>query len=349
MSRRLRVIAPLALALAVVAGLILVDPLARLGGDEGEATAERDVAEITVRTLSTTNEADGEIVFVDRRPVTTLRAGTITSIAAVGTEVSSGSAVYALDEVPTIALAGAVPAWRAMTVDDVGVDVAQLEAALVELGYDPDGEVTVDDAYTTVTATMVERWQADAGLAVTGTVDLGSVLFVPDGAGLASVVTGVGRSVTAGTEVAVLTSGRQQLEVTIAADRRASIEVGDAVTARLPDRATVDATIVEITPAGGGGWSATARLDGALLTDGGSPLPDGEAVPVTVSWTEVVAEEVTTVSAGALTRLDSGAYAVEVVDDQGTTHVVEVGIGRASGSSIEIVTDLPSGTVVVAP
>ncbi|MEM9563425.1 MAG: peptidoglycan-binding domain-containing protein [Actinomycetota bacterium] len=345
MSRRVQIVALPALALAVVTGLILADPLARLGGGEDvEPAVERDVTEIAVRTLSITNEADGEIVFDERRPVTAMGAGTITSIVDAGSEVPSGSVVFAIDETPTVALPGAVPAWRAMTVDDVGADVAQLEAALVDLGFDPDGEVTIDDTYTTATASMVERWQSDAGLAVTGLVDLGTVLFVPDGARLSSVAAAVGRPVTAGSELAVATSGGQRLVATIAAGLHTTIEVGDRVTARLPDRSAVEAVIVEMTASGDGTWLAVAALD-----DGGPPLPDGEAVPVTVSWTEVVADQVTTVLAGALTRLDTGVYAVEVIDDGGATSFVEVGIGRRSGSSVEIVTDLPVGTTVVAP
>ena len=82
-------------------------------------------------------------------------------------------------------------AWRTMAVDDVGVDVFQLEANLVDLGYDPDGELTVDDTFTDYTADVVERWQEDLALEVTGRVALGSVVFVPSGS--TTTTTGRGR------------------------------------------------------------------------------------------------------------------------------------------------------------
>jgi hypothetical protein len=85
------------------------------------------------------------------------------------------------------------------------------------------------------------------------------------------------------------------------------------------------------------------------LLDDADALPEGDVVPVTVSWTEVIAADVITVRANALTRLDTGAYVLEVVESAGTTRFVEVGIGRRSGSTVELVTDLAPGTVVIAP
>jgi peptidoglycan hydrolase-like protein with peptidoglycan-binding domain len=62
---------------------------------------------------------------------------------------------------------------------DPGHDVQQLEEALVALGYDPDGEVTVDKEFTPATQEMVEAWQEDVGAQSDGVVDFGEVVFLP--------------------------------------------------------------------------------------------------------------------------------------------------------------------------
>ena len=153
-----------------------------------------------------------------------------------------------------------------------------------------------------------------------------------------------GQALTAGASLPALTLSGQdrQLVFPVAAEDLGSIAVGTGVSARLPDRSTIEATVTTLGPTGDGSWLATAAIGQAAA------LPDGEAVPVTVSWTTTVAEDVTTVRANALTRLDSGAYVIEVVEgDQ--TRLVEVDVGVRSGSTVEIVTDLAPGTVVIAP
>jgi peptidoglycan hydrolase-like protein with peptidoglycan-binding domain len=60
-----------------------------------------------------------------------------------------------------------------------GYDVRQLEEALVALGYDPDGTVTVDDEFTSATREVVKAWQEDIGATADGIVDFGEVVFLP--------------------------------------------------------------------------------------------------------------------------------------------------------------------------
>ncbi|MEM7273889.1 MAG: peptidoglycan-binding protein [Actinomycetota bacterium] len=330
---------------ALVAALIVTDPLSRFGDDTGgDAAVVRDRTELSIVNLSTTNEADGELMVTDRRMVSPGTAGTVTAVVEPGTPAVPGLRLFTIDDATTTVLTGAVPTWRTMTVDDVGADVAQLEAGLADLGYDPDGLMTVDATFTDATSAAVERWQADLGLPETGVVALGTIVFAPAGSIVSSVDVTAGDRVTGEDMVLTLATTDRVLRTAIGGDLLRSIEVGDALSARLPDRSTVDAAVTDIAAAGDGTWWVTADL-----ADPTAALPEGEAVPVTVSWTEVVAAEVTAVRANALTRLDGGAYAVEVVDDDGSTRFVEVGIGQRSGSTVELVTDLPAGTVVIAP
>ncbi len=64
-----------------------------------------------------------------------------------------GESLYDVDDAPAAwLLYGSLPAWRdfAPYMSD-GEDVRQLERNLRALGYDPDGDMTVDDEWTWAT------------------------------------------------------------------------------------------------------------------------------------------------------------------------------------------------------
>ena len=65
----------------------------------------------------------------------------------------------------TTSAPAALPAWRSLSVDsEPGPDVTELELSLVAFGYDPAGDVTVDQTYDDATKAMVERWQRGLGV-----------------------------------------------------------------------------------------------------------------------------------------------------------------------------------------
>lgn len=138
-------------------------------------------------------------------------AGVITDVVAEGTTVAQGDVLYTINEQPTVILYGDVPAYRAMRDlrgDNMeGADVLQLERALVDLGYDPDGSVTVDEEFTANTRSMVERWQADIGMVDDGVVDLGEVVFIPGPADVLTVLVTAGDIVQGSRPAVTVTSG----------------------------------------------------------------------------------------------------------------------------------------------
>jgi peptidoglycan hydrolase-like protein with peptidoglycan-binding domain len=73
-----------------------------------------------------------------------------------------------------------------------GYDVRQLEEALVALGYDPGGTVTIDDEFTSATREMVKSWQEDIGGTADGVVDFGEVVFLPGPAQVLDVLAPLG-------------------------------------------------------------------------------------------------------------------------------------------------------------
>lgn len=338
-------------ACATVAVVVVFNPFAALFDGDAETAVERGRAELTIGSLSRAVESDGELRFTQTRVLASTRVGTLTSVAELGEPAAASTVLFEVDASPTVALIGDVPAWRTMAVDDVGDDVAQLEANLVALGYDPDGTLTVDDTYTDFTADLVELWQARMGFEATGVVTFGQVAFVPDGSSITSISTSSGQVVQGGdasgqATVLTVSSNVRELTFTVQAEDLDTIEIGTPVEARLPDRSTISAAVSGLGAVGDGSWLATATLDPAIDA---AALPAGEAIPTTVTWDEVMATDVTTVRANALTRLDSGIYALEVIDADGSTDFVEVGVGSRSGSTVELITDLVPGTAVIAP
>lgn len=106
-------------------------------------------------------------------------AGTLTSVALAreGSAVSPGDVLYTVDLEPVVALHGSVPAFRDMRQGTQGDDVSQLQRYLVEAGYlrgVPDGK------YGAATAAAVDRWSGDLGVARSGGVPLGRVVFIPE-------------------------------------------------------------------------------------------------------------------------------------------------------------------------
>jgi peptidoglycan hydrolase-like protein with peptidoglycan-binding domain len=141
--------------------------------------------------------------------VTSRSNGTITWVAEEGAVVEQGDVLYEVDGEPVVVMYGDVPAFR--TIADpprgdnlTGVDVLQLETALVALGFDPEGDVTVDDEFTGRTENMVEDWQESLGVDETGAVVLGSVVFIPGPTQIISVEVTTGDLVNDGRVVMAL-------------------------------------------------------------------------------------------------------------------------------------------------
>ncbi len=140
--------------------------------------------------------------------VTTTSPGTITQVAADGDILEQGDVAFVVDDQPTFLLYGDTPAWRTLEdgVDD-GPDVEQLERALVELGYDPDETITVDEEFTANTESVVEAWQEDVGIEEDGVVDRGEIVFLAGPAEVVSSAVEVGQSVAAGQVIVEVGNG----------------------------------------------------------------------------------------------------------------------------------------------
>lgn len=104
-------------------------------------------------------------------------SGTVTALPGVGDTIERGEQLYALAGEPVMLMYGAVPPYRDLSAGiEEGPDVEQLEENLAALGYEPG---TVDEEFSSTTASAVSAWQEDLGLEATGEVELGRVAFLP--------------------------------------------------------------------------------------------------------------------------------------------------------------------------
>lgn len=330
-------------AVAVAVGWIVFNPLALTGKEAAEIAVVRETAQVRLADLSESFDAEGSLVFAEVATVVHPGGGTITDIAEPGLELATATVLYSIDNVPTVSLPGAVPAWRTMGVDVVGDDVFQLELALVELGYDSLGALTVDGTYTTYTADLVTLWQLDLGVEATGIVELGTVVFTEGQSEVGAILGEVGQAPSG---AGVLTVRSVDREVVFTVDQWPHLEVGDVVIGRFPDRTEFEVALVQIDSDGAGTWTITGEPAASDLPDDGP-----EEVPVNISWRVDLGVDLLVVPASSIKRLDSQSYALEVVLDDtiGSTVFVPVELGQQSGSLVEVWGDVFEGTTVVSP
>jgi peptidoglycan hydrolase-like protein with peptidoglycan-binding domain len=197
-----------------------------LGFPEGDPVTSRLKGTITDVAPSGTVVGEGDVLFtVDGEPVAfllgtlpafrdigsepTLRTitaqtgGTITSLAKVDDIITFNDEAFRIDDLPILVLPGSVPEWRNLDEGDTGLDVGQLETALVGLGYDP-GALVVDDLFTYYTDLMIDRWQEEVGLEVDGRYNLADAFFTPSEPVVTQLLVAVGDSVNPGAPIMVI-------------------------------------------------------------------------------------------------------------------------------------------------
>ena len=135
------------------------------------ATVER-------RTLVESSTVDGTLGYAGSAEIYDRLSGTFTWLPSSGAVIRRGGTLFRVDNEPVVLMYGSVPAYRALKegVSD-GPDVAELNANLVALGFDPYSAITEGDHFSEATAAAVRRWQHAEGLPESGEVQLGRVIF----------------------------------------------------------------------------------------------------------------------------------------------------------------------------
>ncbi|MCY0924086.1 MULTISPECIES: efflux RND transporter periplasmic adaptor subunit [unclassified Streptomyces] len=302
------------------------------GADEPKQNTDK----VTRGTLVNSKQVDGTLGFKGSTSVNGRLAGTVTGLPGVGSTVSRGEQLYGVDGKPVILLYGSSPAYRDMKSGDKGEDVRQLEENLQALGY---SGFTVDEEFTDLTAQAVKRWQKALGVAQTGNVEDGRVVFVSGALRIGERKAPVGSAVQPGAPVLTGTSSKRQVHVDLDIADRALVKEGGSATVTLPDGKTVKGTItgvgttVKKTPGvNGGADKSTIGVDIDLDGDVG----DITEAPVTVGLQSEKKENVLTVPITALLALSEGGYGVEVIGADGKSTVVAVKLGMFANGRVEV-------------
>lgn len=327
--------------------------LVATGGSDAQA-AEGDGATTTTaierRDLVDRETFSGTLGYGDARSVVNGLDGTITGVADEGAVRERGEVLYRVDEQPVVLMYGATPAYRAMREGDEGADVLQLERNLVELGFDPDGDIEVDEEFDWATGQAVRDWQEALGVDETGQVELGQVVFL-NGPRRVGVIQGtVGSSARMGGTVMETTSTARTVTVQLDARRQDLVAEGDVERVTLPGGDTVDAEVSEV---GKVASAADAEADPTITVTMKLASAKGvsalDEAPVDVDISAERAEDALSVPVTALLALAGGGYGLEV-EEADETRIVAVEIGLFADGYVQVSGDgLDQGTTVVVP
>lgn len=304
-------------------------------------------AKVTRTTLVETKTVAGTLGYGEEVPVDAAGQGTLTWIAATGSTVGRGEPLFKLDERAVVVLYGPVPLYRTLRQGLAGADVRQLEENLSALGYTG---FTVDDNFTAGTAAAVRGWQTSLGLAATGTVERGQVVFTPGPVRIARHLARVGTTngrADGGETVLSYTGTTRLVTVELKVADQALAAEGGKVTVKIPSGRSVDGTIAKVgtvasapqqatgTPGQSGPTTPDARIPVTVEIADQQALGRLEAAPVDVDFVSQKREGVLVVPVAALMALPRGGYGVEVVEGR-STRIVEVKTGLFAAGQVEI-------------
>jgi peptidoglycan hydrolase-like protein with peptidoglycan-binding domain len=337
------VLAAGAVVVAVAGGGVAV--MAAGSGEKPVPKKQIATAEIVRGDLIDTESVDGTLTYAGERQIGSGANGTVTWAPAAVRVISRGESLFKVDGKPVTLMYGPLPVYRTLRNGVEGKDVEQLERNLRKLGYGAD--MTVDEDFTAATAQAVKDWQEDRGLAETGTVDAGQIVFQPASIRVKEVKAGVGGRVSAGGAALTVTGVDRRVHVDLDADKQDLAPPGDRVTIELPGGKTVHGKITKV------GKVATKHDDTTTvdveISLGGAGTGSLDQAPVTVSLESEHKKNVLSVPVEALLGLASGGFGLEIVEN-GTSRLVGVTAGSFGGGRVEVTGDgLAAGMKVGVP
>jgi peptidoglycan hydrolase-like protein with peptidoglycan-binding domain len=280
-------------------------------------------------------------------------SGTVTSLPRAGSVVERGEALYRLDGDPIVLMYGSTPAYRALQsgVPD-GRDVRALEQNLAALGFDPG---TVDDIFSSSTASAVSDWQESLGLEQTGAVELGRVVFLPGPRRVGELKTSVGSVLGSGSEVLDTSSTKRVVTVELDASFQTLVHAGDRVEVTMPDGTLGRGRITRVGRVARELESSSADPDAEpqMVVDVTIELRSNrgagrlDEAPVSVGLAREARRDVLVVPVNALVARRGGGYGVELA---GSRRIVPVEAGMFADGYVEVSGgSIREGTRVVVP
>lgn len=301
-------------------------------------------------------------------------SGTITSLPGVGSVKRQGQMLYAVSGNPVVLLYGSTPAYRDLAEGASGADVTELNTDLVALGYLTAGDLGPRsgwDYFSAETAYGVQQLQVKLGVTETGSLTLGSTVFLPG----AVEITGYGSNVVLGGPATagqvVLTASSTIPVVTIALDAglQTDVQAGQPVSITLPDGATTPGRVSQVSdvassppgsssngPGSGSGNpgspSGSATITVLVSLDNPRAAGNLNQAPVQVTITTGSVSNALVVPVTALLAQPNGAYAIEVTGPGGRHHLADVtpGLFDDAAGLVQVTgSGLTAGQKVVVP
>jgi hypothetical protein len=343
--------------LGVVAGVLAVGALATAitvfnlpesaGNPSSASSTPASTAEITKQTLIDRESHDGTLAHGDSTTISSRGSGTVTGLPAEGATITRGKALFHLDNRPVTLLYGALPAYRTLSTGVKGADVKQFEQNLWALGY---RGFTVDETYTSATASAVKNWQEDLDFTKTGSIDPSQIVYAAGEVRVDSLSTQVGAVVGPGAAVEKVTGTSPLATVKLDASSGRLATQGATVQVTLPDGKVVPGEIIKVATVvtkADDGQSETTRFQVTIRFT--SAVKSQGAAAVTVAFTAGQRPNVLAVPVAALVALVEGGYGVQIVEGS-TTRIVAVETGLFADGRVEITGDgLQAGMKVAMP
>ena len=302
-----------ATAVALVSATVVVIATDSGSGGAKPVASSGPTATIARRDLVQTDDQQGTLGYSGNATVYSQLGGIVTWLPQPGDVIRPDQRLFSLDQTPVVLMNGRVPASRTLAqgVSD-GADVRELKSDLVALGYDPEGQITLDEHFDAATAAAVKRWEAAHGLTEDGKVPLGRIVFLHGPQRVAAVSASLGQALpgtaasgsssessvassagagsgspAGGAASAVLTStsNHQVATVALEASKQTEAVAGEQVEVTLPSGVVVQGRISRVgrvaQTSSQSGSSSNAQSNGGNSTSGAGAAPQA-TVPVTI-------------------------------------------------------------------
>ncbi|MEU4481745.1 peptidoglycan-binding domain-containing protein [Micromonospora sp. NPDC023966] len=328
----------------VVAAAAGVTAAVAAGGRDGGTAAGGSLppatAQVTRQTLVDAESFDGELGYGASHRAAPHTGGTVTWLAATGSQVTRGRPLFAVDDAEVVLLYGRLPAYRTLGPGMSGDDVRQFERNLAALGY---SGFTADDEYTSATADAVRDWQEDLGLPETGRVELGRVVYAEGAVRVESHEAEPGDPAQPGQAVLSWTGTTRVVTVSLDVDDERLAKKGAKVTVSLPDGKEVAGTVadtetvIETGTDGGAGGQGDPETKIEVTVTAADPraLTGFDQASAKVAFTAAERRDVLTVPVAALLALAEGGYGVQLVEG-GATRIIAVQTGLFAAGRVEV-------------
>lgn len=280
----------------------------------------------------------------------TAPSGTVTSVVDDGVVVGQGEPLFSINGDAVVLLVGDIPLYRTLTVGIDGEDVAQLQSTLLDLGHGQAFGMIADGSFGEPTAAAVAEWQLAAGMQPDGVVNVGDVIVLPEPIRVNEMLVAPGDNVMTGTPVLTSSEASTYVTVELSTDDQDLVAVGDAVVVVLPSGNRETAVVTDIGSVVLANQQGETYFEMTVTLDDPSSAQGLDQAPVDVEIVGDRADDVLAVPVTALLALAEGGYAVEVVNDDGTTTLVAVSPGLFADGFVEVDSDsLQAGWQVVVP